>query len=293
MNMKKIQNVDLAHLNNGAHFLFITDAVKRVTTDTKVKAKVTAELTTLENALKAEDKALKLSQASALSHDIKAADKLRGKYYRALQRAIEYYKNHPNAELEKHAKRLGMLVKEYAIDPKMQLDRETGLLLNLIDDLQNKFTTEVTALNLVEVVDALKQANDKLRTHSELRANERATKMTGQLRTAQDDANKAYRILVDKVNAFILIEGDAEYADFVDKINEQVKHYKQEVLPPSKRKNDNKKPAENKKPADDSKKPSKDDKKPAGKKPASGGKPNDEHGTEGKNHGEVEITPKT
>ena len=165
--MKKIQNVDLAHLNNGAHFLFITDAVKRVTADTKVKAKVTAELTTLENALKAEDKALKLSQASALSHDIKAADKLRGKYYRALQRAIEYYKNHPNAELEKHAKRLGMLVKEYAIDPKMQLDRETGLLLNLIDDLQNKFTTEVTALNLVEVVDALKQANDKLRTHSE------------------------------------------------------------------------------------------------------------------------------
>ena len=115
--MKKIQNVDLAHLNNGAHFLFITDAVKRVTADTKVKAKVTAELTTLENALKAEDKALKLSQASALSHDIKAADKLRGKYYRALQRAIEYYKNHPNAELEKHAKRLGMLVKEYAIDP--------------------------------------------------------------------------------------------------------------------------------------------------------------------------------
>ena len=86
MNMKKIQNVDLAHLNNGAHFLFITDAVKRVTADTKVKAKVTAELTTLENALKAEDKALKLSQASALSHDIKAADKLRGKYYRALQR---------------------------------------------------------------------------------------------------------------------------------------------------------------------------------------------------------------
>ena len=58
MNMKKIQNVDLAHLNNGAHFLFITDAVKRVTADTKVKAKVTAELTTLENALKAEDKAL-------------------------------------------------------------------------------------------------------------------------------------------------------------------------------------------------------------------------------------------
>lgn len=41
--MKKIQNVDLAHLNNGAHFLFITDAVKRVTADTKVKAKVTAE----------------------------------------------------------------------------------------------------------------------------------------------------------------------------------------------------------------------------------------------------------
>lgn len=290
--MKKIQNVDLAHLNNGAHFLFITDAVKRVTADTKVKAKVTAELTTLENALKAEDKALKLSQASALSHDIKAADKLRGKYYRALQRAIEYYKNHPNAELEKHAKRLGMLVKEYAIDPKMQLDRETGLLLNLIDDLQNKFTTEVTALNLGEVVDALKQANDKLRTHSENRANERAVKITGQLRVAQEEANKAYRKLVDKVNALVVVEGEADYADFVDKMNEQVSHYKKEVLPSNKKKDEGKKPAPDKKPGSDKKKPDDAGKKPDGKKPEDGGNPEDKKKNGGKDHGEVEITPK-
>lgn len=290
--MKKILNVDLVHLNNGAHFLFITDAVKRVVADAKVKTKVAAELTALETAFKAEDKALKLSQASLLSREIKAADKLRGKYYRTLQRAVAFFKDHPNEELVKHAKHLEQLIKDYAIDPKMQLDRETGLLLNLIDDLQNKFTAEVTALNLGEVVDALKQANDKLRTHSENRANERAAKITGQLRAAQEEANKAYRKLVDKVNAFVVVEGEADYADFVDKMNEQVSHYKKEVLPSNKKKDEGKKPAPDKKPGGDKKKPDDAGKKPEGKKPEDGGNPEDKKKNGGKDHGEVEITPK-
>lgn len=251
--MKHIEPISLEHMSNGSHFLFITDTVGLATADAKVKTKVTAELTALQTALKAEDDALALSKANLLSKEIKTVDAERDKHYKALRKAIKFFLNHPDAELVKAAARLEQLLKDYNIGPKMQLDRETGLLLNLISDLETKSAADVTALALTPVVQAMKQANDKLREVTRARANDRAVQIVGQLRQAQHASDEAYRTLVQKVNALAVVEGEADYADFISKMNEQVKHYKQEVLPKAKKKGDGGKPGEGKKPGGDGK----------------------------------------
>ena len=301
--MKEINGIDLAHMKSGAHFLFITDTVGLATADAKVKTKVTAELTALQTALKAEDDALALSKANLLSKEIKAIDAERDRHYKALRKAITFFLNHPDAEQVKAAQRLERLLKDYNIDPKMQLDRETGLLLNLISDLETKSAADVTALSLTPVVQAMKQANDKLREVTRARANDRAVQIVGQLKQAQHTSDEAYRTLIQKVNALAVVEGEADYADFISKMNEQVKHYKQEVLPKAKKKDDGKqpgdggKPGEGKKPGDGGKKP--DGKKPgdAAAKPGDGGDGKDKPGDGkdkpgGKGQGDATVTPK-
>ena len=301
--MKEINGIDLAHMKSGAHFLFITDTVGLATADAKVKTKVTAELTALQTALKAEDDALALSKANLLSKEIKAIDAERDKHYKALRKAITFFLNHPDAELVKAAARLEQLLKDYNINPAMQLDRETGLLLNLISDLETKSAADVTALALTPVVQAMKQANDKLREVTRARANDRAVQIVGQLKQAQHASDEAYRTLVQKVNALAVVEGEADYADFISKMNEQVKHYKQEVLTKAKKKGDGKqpgdggKPGEGKKPGDGGKKP--DGKKPGddAAKPGDGGDGKDKPGDGkdklgGKGQGDATVTPK-
>ena len=64
-------------------------------------------------------------------------------------------------------------IKDYAIDPKMQLDKETGLLMNFIDDLEKKYSSEVQTLSLGAFVTALKAANEKVRTLTATRTDER------------------------------------------------------------------------------------------------------------------------
>ena len=292
--MKQIEAIKLKDMKSGSHFLFITDTVGLATADAKVKTKVTAELTALQTALKAEDDALALSKANLLSKDIKAVDAERDKHYKALRKAIKFFLNHPDAELVKAAARLEQLLKDYNIDPKMQLDRETGLLLNLISDLETKSAADVTALALTPVVQAMKQANDKLREVTRARANDRAVQIVGQLKQAQHASDEAYRTLVQKVNALAVVEGEADYADFISKMNEQVKHYKQEVLPKAKKKDDGKQPGD--KPGD-GKKP--DGKKPGGDaaKPGDGGDGKDKPGggkeqPGGKGQGDATVTPK-
>ena len=301
--MKEINGIDLAHMKSGSHFLFITDTVGLATADAKVKTKVTAELTALQTALKAEDDALALSKANLLSGEIKTLDTERDKHYKALRKAIKFFLNHPDAELVKAAQRLERLLKDYNIDPKMQLDRETGLLLNLISDLETKSAADVTALALTPVVQAMKQANDKLREVTRARANDRAVQIVGQLKQAQHASDEAYRTLVQKVNALAVVEGEADYADFISKMNEQVKHYKQEVLPKAKKKDGGKqpgdggKPGEGKKPGDGGKKPNGN--KPGGDaaKPGDGGDGKDKPGDGkdkpgGKGQGDATVTPK-
>ena len=301
--MKQIEPIKLGIMSNGSHFLFITDTVGLATADAKVKTKVTAELTALQTALKAEDDALALSKANLLSKEIKAIDAERDKHYKALRKAITFFLNHPDAQLVKAAARLEQLLKDYNINPAMQLDRETGLLLNLISDLETKSAADVTALALTPVVHAMKQANDKLREVTRARANDRAVQIVGQLKQAQHASDEAYRTLIQKVNALAVVEGEADYADFISKMNEQVKHYKQEVLPKAKKKDGGKqpgdggKPGEGKKPGDGGKKP--DGKKPGGDaaKPGDGGDGKDKPGggkeqPGGKGQGDATVTPK-
>ena len=301
--MKQINSISLERMSNGSHFLFITDTVGLATAEVKVKTKVTAELTALQTALKAEDDALALSKANLLSKEIKAIDAERDKHYKALRKAITFFLNHPDAEQVKAAQRLERLLKDYNIDPKMQLDRETGLLLNLISDLEAKSAADVTALALTPVVQAMKQANDKLREVTRARANDRAVQIVGQLKQAQHASDEAYRALVQKVNALAVVEGEADYADFISKMNEQVKHYKQEVLPKAKKKDGGKQPGEGGKPGE-GKKPGDGGKKPDGKKPGDGaakpgdggdGKDKPGDGKDkpgGKGQGDATVTPK-
>ena len=294
--MKQIEAIKLKDMKSGSHFLFITDTVGLATADAKVKTKVTAELTALQTALKAEDDALALSKANLLSKEIKAIDAERDKHYKALRKAITFFLNHPDAELVKAAARLEQLLKDYNINPAMQLDRETGLLLNLISDLETKSAADVTALALTPVVQAMKQANEKLREVTRARANDRAVQIVGQLKQAQHASDEAYRALVQKVNALAVVEGEADYADFISKMNEQVKHYKQEVLPKAKKKGDGKQPGDGGKPGE-GKKP--DGKKPGGDaaKPGEGGDGKDKPGggkdqPGGKGQGDATVTPK-
>ena len=58
----------------------------------------------------------------------------------------------------------------------MQLDKETGLLMNFIDDLEKKYSSEVQTLSLGAFVTALKAANEKVRTLTATRTDERMAK---------------------------------------------------------------------------------------------------------------------
>ena len=147
----EIAQIQLSHLNNGAHFQFMKNVSDRLATDTKIKENAVgqAAIKALTEALAAEDKYLVLSQKSLLTDDIIKADRERDTLFAGYRTAVKGFLNMPVADLAKHAHQLWQHLVDYAIDPKMQLERETGLITNLCTDLAGAYATQVQALGFV------------------------------------------------------------------------------------------------------------------------------------------------
>ena len=228
--MSEIATLSLERLNNGAHFLFISNVLARAEADANIKSKLSTQIASLKSAKEQEDEDLKISQKSLLTDDIAAADAESDGLYSGYKKAVKGFNDLPVANMAQAAKVLTQHIKDYAIDPKMQLDKETGLLINFIDDLEKKYANEVQTLSLGAFVTALKAANEKVRTLTTSRTDERMLKAIGALKVSRKASDDAYRLLVKFVNAYALIEGDAKYLNFIDYVNTEIVHYKREVI---------------------------------------------------------------
>lgn len=224
--MVEIKRLRAERLTNGAHFIFISDILRYAENDTVVKTKVAAEIKALKDALKGEDEMLSVSQKDLNTDTIKEYDRRRGRLYGVVRDTIRANLNHPDSETATSAKQLNQRLKDYRIDPEMQLDRETGMLINLIEDLEAEYAPAVAKLNLGVVVAELKSANDKLEGLIKVRLEARANLVKGGLRDARQLADGVYRKLTEKVNALMVVEGAEKYVDYADKMNEEVSHYK-------------------------------------------------------------------
>ena len=228
--MKEIYDINIQRMNNGAHFTFVSNILARAEADTAVKGKASELVSNFKAAVAAEDEALKISQKSLLTDEIAKADSDRDALYAGYKKAVEGFLAMPIADMAQAAKVLAQHIKDYKINTADQLDKETGLLVNFVSDLEDKYAAQVAKLGLTAFVTNLKEANERVRTLTLQRTNEKIGITVGALKAARTASDDAYRALVKMVNALALVYGEKDYTAFIDYANTEITHYKREVL---------------------------------------------------------------
>ena len=228
--MKEIYDINIQRMNNGAHFTFVSNILARAEADTAVKGKASELVSNFKVAVAAEDEALKISQKSLLTDDIAKADIDRDALYAGYKKAVEAFLAMPITDMAQAAKVLAQHIKDYKINTAGQLDKETGLLVNFITDLEDKYSVQVAKLGLTAFVTNMKEANERVRTLTLQRTNEKMGVTVGALKAARTASDDAYRALVKMVNALALVFGEKDYTAFIDYVNTEVTHYKREVI---------------------------------------------------------------
>ena len=227
---KEVETIALTRINNGAHYNFMEAVAGKAKANAKVYAKAQTQTDALTAAVKAENDVLVLSRKSALSDVIEKADKQRDGYFSGYREGVRSYVRFPSGSQKTAADKLWQHLMDYGITPKMQLDRETGLMTNLVEDLQGKYAAEVANLNLQPFVEGMKLANDNVRMALAVRDTEQSAEVLGALKEMRARTDEAYQSLIRRINAYAEIEGAADYAAFIDDVNQLIRRFKQEVL---------------------------------------------------------------
>ena len=292
----EIDFLNLVAVSNGAHFVFVESICKRLDSETELLKneyfKKAADA--LKAAFNEENRYFALSKKSASTDEILAADADRDTLYSAYYRSVKSFLRVSSADLHTAAKTLWQSLVDYGIKPSMQLERETGAIQNLLEDCEQKYSTEVAKLGLQTVLASLKTANAKVSELLYSRTTEQSKQVAGALRKARQQSDEAFKQVRKVANAMATLGSAEALKPFADFVNQLIKRYEDEVLPKKKKADDGKqpgdKPGDGKKPGDGGKTP--DGKKPGGDaaKPGDGGDGKDKSG--GKGQGDATVTPK-
>ena len=238
----KIDTISITLMNKGAHSNYMETVLEYLDKYEPVKAKAQTEYSNLSAALETENQYFNVPKKSENTAEIVESDRLRDAHLMGYENALDYaISSLTDATKLQYAKRLKQHLKEANIDKRAQRDKQTGRMTNFIEDLETKYATEVAALELEVYVAGMKAANEAVKAHSEDRAEEYSTRVKGALKKARAETDDAYRALVEKIHALIVIEGDTDYQDFVKLLNTEIDRYKREVLnQPSKDKDEDK-----------------------------------------------------
>ena len=226
----EIKVISLERMNNGAHFTYMTNVLNRAEADEHIKVDAATQVADLKAALAVEDKYFKTSDKNLKTDIIAAADAERDKLCRNYLKTLKALMNMPDETIANSAKALVQMFIDYELDPDAQLDKQTGILLNMVGDWEGKHAQDVTNTNTGKYVELIKAANERVHSLMVERSDEEKEVPVGALKSARKQTDIAYRALVKMVNALIMVNGETDYADFVKFLNYEIKRYKEEVL---------------------------------------------------------------
>lgn len=230
--MSQIEKNYGERMPNGTHYTFHQSTLKRTKNDTVLcgKSLLAPLIAGYEAAFLAEEEKFRLSQKSKFTDTLNELDEKRDNAYRGFKQIVGGYAKVPDAAMQTASKALNQLITDYKIDVDIQRDQESGLLSNFISDLEGKCAAHVQTLGIGLVAQVLKEANDQYIEIRDSRTEERMQKEKKALETARAATDEAYNKFIAMVNALAMVEGEAEYANFINFMNTLINEYKTEAL---------------------------------------------------------------
>jgi hypothetical protein len=215
----------LSRYQNDEHYNFHTDVNGLITYFTAANLLISAEYATYASLIKDEEDALNFVRKNSYSTSVAQADTVRDNTIAGMDDAISSGLKHFNAEIREAAKRLKILRDSSGDIARKAYSKESGDVIKLLADLRGPYATDVTAARIGEWVDELEVDQTNFVAVQNHRYDEAGEKTRLRMKEVRIDVDEAYRTLVTKINALIIVNGEAPYVDFVNKLNQRIEAY--------------------------------------------------------------------
>ena len=219
---KQVAVVSMAKATNAAHYEYMAQVKRRVESRGLGAGRWQEAMAWFAEAVEAEDQAFKLYQASLKTPSLKEADERRDATYQSFKAAVEAFASFPLEQMAGWGQRLLRVLKNYKLNVDASYMKESALLYNMLQDLDGDEESEaIDGLQLRELVDRLREANDEVRQMIDDRSEDRSSQVRGLLKSARETTDRAYALLVLSTNAVATLEPDDEDAQWLVRVMQE------------------------------------------------------------------------
>lgn len=216
--MSKIQSLNLSVLRNEESYGFL----QQVKAETKSLTDATIEsvIDSFNTALDDFDKALKESEKLPSVARARECDAERDTAWSGLNaycKTVATY--HPDPDVKAASQNAYDIVLKYGNPIRLPQTQESGVLHNLLQDLNALPAEERTKAALDVWINHLSECENKFLTAVGERTAEEAARINGIVKQTRIAAEAAYRKLVEVVNALNGLLAEADYTTFIDHVN--------------------------------------------------------------------------
>ncbi|MDR1829246.1 MAG: DUF6261 family protein [Candidatus Fibromonas sp.] len=221
----KISKIHTIHLRNDEHFQFHTEFRDLVQKETPLKLKIQQQFEAYLPLYGRADEALKKINKSSLTAQIQEADKARDEIFLGMAETAKGALKHFNPEVRAAANRLKMVFDTYGNVAVKPLNEQTSAVYNLLQELQGKYAQDAEAVGITQWAVELQARNNAFSGLMKERFDETASRCDIVLREARVELDQSYFAIREKINALAIVEGEADYENFIRTLNAVIAKY--------------------------------------------------------------------
>ena len=174
--------------------------------------------------LAVEKSVLDLVQKNSFTQRVNAADEVRDKPIRGFFKVVKGMMHHFNPAVAQAAYNINLINEKFSDITRLSNEKQTQAEESYITALKAAMA-DITTLGLADWLTEIEATESAFVELVKSRNNEDDLKPAINMKAARVETDDTYNAIVDRINAFITIEGDANYAAFVTKINNRIDHY--------------------------------------------------------------------
>lgn len=223
--MAEINYFSLAKLNNAEHYQFHTDVRNLIFKATTASLGIESQYATYTVYYTNEDEALNLIRKNTFYQKLVDAELERDSTYKGLNFFIKSSCFHFTQAIKQAGLRVQIVFDQNKSLTTKSFNQKTASINNLISRLNRDFAADVVTLGITDWLTHLQAENTTFDTLMNSRHSEDSTKTQLRMSQVRLDIDEAYHQITKRINAQIVMNGEATYKAFVDGVNDLIKFY--------------------------------------------------------------------
>jgi hypothetical protein len=171
------------------------------------------------------DDSFKKINKSAFTEQIQEADKARMQVFTGLSAKCKAAQKHFDPKVQEAALHIKIVFDTYKNITKKPLNEKTSAITNILQELKGKYAKDINTIGVCEWVKELRERNNTFADLVKARFEESAGKSDVVLKEARKELDKKYRIIIERINALIIVDGTENYEKFVRTLNVVIRKY--------------------------------------------------------------------